>query len=545
MIAGCGRPIAGVMTSASSGVASLRSHGVQLEALGVIAKVMATCSRQSETLRSALVTLEESLGLINGIVMLLDTGGDELLIEALHPQEGLSSPGKRISYKRGEGIIGRVLETGASVVVPRIADEPLFQGRILRRPSTERESFGFVCVPILVRNMTVGTISVDVPNPDGASLADAQRILEIVAGIVANDIHNRRLSKLENETLQQENRRLHDALVNNFKLENIVGASNEMRAVFVRVRQVAKADTTVLIRGESGTGKELVASAIHYNSSRAGKPFIKVNCAALNENLLESELFGHERGAFTGALVRRAGRLEEAQGGSIFLDEFGEISTNMQVKLLRVLQEREYERVGGNRPIKADIRIIVATNRDLEEAVKSGAFRQDLYYRINVFPIDLPPLRARKTDILELANHFIAKHSKRLGKSIKRISTPAINMLLNYYWPGNVRELENAIERAMLVSADDVIHGHDLPPTLQLPDSGESRAAGTLKDRVRILERDLVTDALKRSGGNINAAARELGLSGRMVRYKLHDLSIEYEKLFGARRAAKPKTSQE
>ncbi len=528
----------------SGPLAALRSHAAQMEALGMIAKVMATCSRQSETLRSALVILEGGLGLINGIVMLLDPNGEELLIEALHPQEGLANPGRKVSYKRGEGVIGRVLESGASCVVPRIADEPLFQGRILRRPSSERESFGFICVPILIRGATVGTISVDVPEPDKTILSDALRIMEIVAGVIANDIHNRRLSKIENESLQTENRRLRDALIDNFKLENIVGSSNEMREVFMRVRQVAGADTTVLIRGESGTGKELVASAIHYNSARAGKPFIKVNCAALNENLLESELFGHERGAFTGAVAKRAGRIEEASGGSIFLDEFGEISFNMQVKLLRVIQEREFERVGGNKPIRADVRIIAATNRDLEEAVKNGSFRQDLYYRVNVFPIDLPPLRARKTDILELANHFVAKHSKRLGKSIKRISTPAINMLLTYYWPGNVRELENAIERAMLVSSDDVIHGHDLPPTLQLPETSESGPVGFLKDRVRVLERELVTDALKRNGGNINAAAKELGISGRMVRYKLDDLSIDYERLFGPKRASgrHPKT---
>jgi len=515
----------------------LASHGTQMEALGEIARVMARCCRQSETLRSTLEILERKLGLLNGTVMLLTSEGNELVTEALKPSAALNdAPGQGATYKKGEGVIGRVLEAGTTYVIPKISEEPLFQGKILRRLAAERESFGFICVPILIRNKTVGTLSVDVPCPSPGILAEARRVLEIVSGIIANDIHNRRLSKLETESLELENRRLRDALIDNFKFENIQGSSNEMRSVFMRIRQVAGADTTVMIRGESGTGKELVASAIHYNSSRADKPFIKINCAALNENLLESELFGHERGAFTGAFTRRAGRLEEAIGGTLFLDEIGEFSAGIQVKLLRVIQEREFERVGGNRPIKADVRLIAATNRDLEKAVQSGDFRQDLYYRINVFPIHLPPLRARKTDILELSNYFVKKYAKQMGKSIKRISTPAINMLLNHYWPGNVRELENCIEHAVLVCSDEVIHGHDFPPTLQMPEVADSKQPGTMKDRVRILEKDLVVDALKRHGGSINSAARELGLSGRMVRYKIHDLGIEYEKLFGRRR---------
>ncbi len=526
-----------IRTGFEESCARLGSHSAQMEALGEIARVMATCCRQSETLRSTLEILERKLGLINGTIMLLTSEGNELVTEALKPSDALKASGSDATYKKGEGVIGRVLEAGTPFVIPRISEEPLFQGKILRRHAAERESFGFICVPILIRSKTVGTLSVDVPYPTEAILAEARRVLEIVSGVIANDIHNRRLSKLETEALELENRRLRDALIDNFKFEKIQGSSNEMKDVFMRIRQVAGADTTVLIRGESGTGKELVASAIHYNSARSAKPFIKVNCAALNENLLESELFGHERGAFTGAFARRAGRIEEAAGGTLFLDEIGDFSPAIQVKLLRVIQEREFERVGANKPIKADVRIIAATNRDLEKAAQAGSFRQDLYYRINVFPIHLPPLRARKTDILELANFFVKKHARQMGKSIKRISTPAINMLLNHYWPGNVRELENCIEHAILVSSDEVIHGHDFPPTLQMPESVDSARPGTMKERVGILEKDLIVDALKRHGGSINSAAGELGLSGRMVRYKIHGLGIEYEKIFGRRRA--------
>jgi Nif-specific regulatory protein len=290
---------------------------------------------------------------------------------------------------------------------------------------------------------------------------------------------------------------------------------------------VAGSATSVLIRGESGTGKELVASAIHFDSQRAAKPLIKVNCAALSEGLLESELFGHERGAFTGALTARIGRVEEAEGGTLFLDEIGEFSASIQVKLLRLLQEREYEKVGSNKTRKANVRIITATNRDLEKAVADGVFRQDLYYRVNVFPIHLPPLRDRKSDILQLTNHFVKKHAELAGKEVRRISTPAINMLTAYHWPGNVRELENCIEYSLLLCRDGVIHGHDLPLTLQMPEETPYiGVAGTLHERVAILERDMISDALKRCSGNVSAAARELGTNERVLRYKIQKLGV-------------------
>jgi len=266
---------------------------------------------------------------------------------------------------------------------------------------------------------------------------------------------------------------------------------------------------------------------VHYASPRATGAFIRVNCAALSESLLESELFGHEKGAFTGAIQARKGRIEEAEGGSLFLDEIGDFSPATQAKLLRALQEREYERVGSSRTRKADVRIIAATNRDLEEALAGGKFRQDLYYRVNVFAIFLPPLRERKEDIVQLADHFVERHAARMGRDVRRISTPAINMMVAYHWPGNVRELENCIERAVLLSTDGVIHGYHLPPTLQTADASDTLGTGTLAGRVGLFERDILVDALKRSEGNVTEAARGLGATPRVVRYKLRQLGID------------------
>ena len=282
----------------------------------------------------------------------------------------------------------------------------------------------------------------------------------------------------------------------------------------------------------TASASELVTNSIHYNSSRARKPLVKVNCAALSENILESELFGHEKGAFTGAFQRRAGRIEEADGGTLFLDEIGEFSQATQIKLLRFIQEREFQRVGGNENLKADVRIIAATNKDLEEAVETGAFRRDLYYRINVFPIILPPLRERREDIMLLADFFAEEYGARMRKQIRRISTPAINMLTAYHWPGNVRELENCIEHAVLLCTDGVIRAHDLPPSLQMPGHADDTSPGTLKARVRLREREAIVDALKRAGGSVSTAAGELGITPRMVRYKIKNLAIDYPRLF-------------
>jgi Nif-specific regulatory protein len=357
-------------------------------------------------------------------------------------------------------------------------------------------------------------------------------LLRIVASMIAYDVKSRRLEALQREHLESENLRLRSQLQEQFRPENIIGNSHAMREVYLKIHQVAPTDTTVVLSGESGTGKELAASAIHYSSRRSQKPFVKLNCAALGEGVLESELFGHEKGAFTGALFSRIGRIEEAEGGTLFLDEIGDFSPGIQVKLLRVLQEREFERVGSNQTLKADIRVIAATHQNLKERVEQGLFRLDLFYRISVFPIVLPPLRDRRDDVLLLADHFVRKYSQKMKKEVRRIGTPAINMMLAYHWPGNVRELENCIEYAVLLSSDGVIHGHNLPPTLQMPEVSELAMVGSLRARVELLERDMIMDALKATRGNVATAAQRLGITARMVRYKIKKLKIDYQQFF-------------
>jgi Nif-specific regulatory protein len=294
--------------------------------------------------------------------------------------------------------------------------------------------------------------------------------------------------------------------------------------------QVTRTNTTVLIRGDSGTGKELIAQAIHYNSPRAAKPFVKVSCAALPETLIESELFGYEKGAFTGAAARKQGRFERADGGTLFLDEIGDVNLATQVKLLRVLQEREFERVGGIEPVKVNVRLIAATNTHLEDAIAAGTFREDLLYRLNVFTIFVPPLRERKTDVLLLADHFLERMAADHRKRIRRISTPAIDMLMAYHWPGNVRELQNVIERAVLVCDGDVVHAHHLPPTLQMADTSDSAASQSLTASLAAFEKDVIQDALKMARGNRAKAARLLQATPRMVNYKIRKYRIDWRR---------------
>ena len=327
--------------------------------------------------------------------------------------------------------------------------------------------------------------------------------------------------------LKRDHRRLLEQVQGDFGFEQMIGRSPAMRGVFEVVAKVADADVTVLIRGESGTGKELVANALHYRSPRRGKPMIKMNCAALSRELVESELFGHERGAFTGAISRREGKFEAADGGTLFLDEVGDLDVATQVTLLRVLQEREFERVGGTETVKVDVRVIAATNKDLERAMEERTFREDLYYRLNVFAIFVPALRERKTDIMLLADFFLLKYAREHRKSIKRVSTPAIDMLVSYHWPGNVRELENTIERAVLVCDGNVIHGHHLPPTLQTAEASGTVVAVTLADAVAKLEKDLIQDALKTARGNRARAARLLGSTERVMNYKIRKYNVD------------------
>jgi Nif-specific regulatory protein len=505
-----------------------RSHHVdELETLYNISQVLITGSNQRQILAEVLDILERELGLKRGMITLLSLGSDEITIEVAHNLP--YGRENQVRYRVGEGVTGRVMQTGKAMIVPKVSEEPLFLDRFGRKKQGCQE-ISFICVPISIGKEVIGTVSVDRVYDASASLEEDKRILSIVASMIATDVSARREAAVRNRLLEDENLRLRNELEDRFRPENIIGNSNAMRYVYRQIHQVAASDTTVLIRGESGTGKELVAHAIHYSSPRAKGPFIKVNCAALNENLLESELFGHEKGAFTGAITSRKGRIEEAEGGTLFLDEIGEFSPLTQVKLLRVLQERQYERVGSNKPLRSNARIVVATNRDLEKAVQEGRFRQDLYYRINVFPIFLPPLRERKDDILLLADHFVEQYARKMGKDVRRISTPAINMMVAYHWPGNVRELENCIERAVLISTDSVIHGHHLPPTLQTSDASDTVGTGSLQERINLFTRDLIVDGLKRCNGNLAATARDLGTTPRIIRYKVKELGIDYRR---------------
>jgi len=308
----------------------------------------------------------------------------------------------------------------------------------------------------------------------------------------------------------------------------IIGTSDGMKEVYTLIGQVAGTDATVLVTGESGTGKELVAKAIHECSKRSGGPFIAINCSALPESIIESELFGHEKGAFTGAIATRQGRFEAAKNGTLFLDEIGDLSPTVQVKLLRILQERSFERVGGNRPIKTNARIIVATHRDLQQEVKEGHFREDLYFRLNVFPVHLPPLRERGADILLLADHFAEKFGASSGKIIKRISSPALDLFMIYHWPGNVRELENCVSRAGIVTADGVIHSYNLPPSLQSATSTGTEPTSTFDGAIARLEKEMLVEALKIERGNSASAARRLGITERRFRFALQHYKVDY-----------------
>lgn len=462
-----------------------------------------------------LEAIANRMGMMRGTLTLLNRESGEIFIEAAH---GLSESQKeRGRYRPGEGVVGKVVKTGHPVVVPHISEEAMFLDRTGARRGLRKSDISFICVPIKLENEVIGTLSADRLFHEGVSFGEDVRLLAIIASMISQAVRLRQSAQEEKHSLMEENVWLQNQLKERFRPSNIVGNAKAMHNVYDLIAQVSKSDTTVLIRGESGTGKELVAHAIHYNSLRATKPFIKVNCGALPESVVESELFGHERGAFTGAIATRKGRFELAHGGTIFLDEIADLSATTQIKLLRVLQEREFERVGGTATIKTDVRIIAATNRDLEELIDEGKFRQDLYYRLNVFPIRIPPLRERKTDIPLLADFFAERYSKANHKSIKRISTPAIDMLMTYHWPGNVRELENCMERAVLLSSNHVIHGFHLPPTLQTAEASGTAHSGTLDGTLENVERDLILDALKATRGNKAKAARALGITERTM----------------------------
>ena len=411
-----------------------------------------------------------------------------------------------------------------------------------------------VTVPLVVSGRVIGALTFAAVREERSWPPDVVNRLSLIGQVFAGALARKR-TEIDLRRTLDENARLRDRLTQeNVYLQRevkerrgiseIIGQSRAIQHLLEQVDKVAPTGATVLLLGETGTGKELIATAIHERSPRKARAMVRVNCAAIPTALIESELFGREKGAYTGALARQAGRFELADGSTIFLDEIGELPGDVQVKLLRVLQEKQVERLGSSRPISIDVRIVAATNLDLERAIADGTFREDLYYRLNVFTIFVPSLRERKADLLLLADHFLDKFSREHSKVIKRISTPAIDMLMAYHWPGNVRELENALERAVLVCDGAVVHGHHLPPSLQTADSSGTVTRVSLKDAVAAYERDLILDALKTTRGNCAKAARLLDTTERILNYKIHSYAIDTRRFKssdgGRRRPAGP-----
>jgi Nif-specific regulatory protein len=480
-----------------------------------------------EGLQRVLEILGRHHGAIRSTVVLLNEETKEVEVEA---SAGRVTAGKRVRYRVGEGITGRVVETGKAIVVPRVSLEPAFLNRAADRPELADQELTYISAPVSLEGRTVGAVGIDLHFRADRDYNRTVKFLGVVASMIAQAVRVHRLIQAERQRLLDENTHLRQELKERYDFSNIVGTSGPMHQVYEQVAQVARTNTTVLLRGESGTGKELIAHAIHYNSSRAKKPFIKVSCAALPHDLIESELFGYEKGAFTGAQTAKKGRFELAEGGTLFLDEIGELSLNTQVKLLRVLQEKEFERLGGTETTRANIRLVAATNKDLEKAITAGEFREDLFYRLNVFAIFVPPLRERRPDILLLADYFVEKFSREHHKKVKRISTPAIDMLASYHWPGNVRELANAIERATVLCDGQVLHAHHLPPTLQTAEASGTGQTASLSEALEAFEKDALQDALKSARGNRAKAARLLSTTERIFNYRVRKYGIDWRR---------------
>jgi len=496
-----------------------------LTSLYEITKVLASSMNLRDCLERTMEVLAVSRGVTRGTVTIINPKTGQLEIEVAH---GLTAEArKRGKYKIGEGITGRVVASGESIVIPHIRDESAFLNRTRSRGDLSKQDYSFICVPIKHEQRILGALSIDREYREGLNFEEDLRFLTILSGLVAQTAFRIQSVNEGRARLQHENVELRRELSEKYRIDNIIGNSSRMQELFEMVHRVADSNATVLLRGESGTGKTMVARALHYNSGRAKNPLVVVNCSALPETLLESELFGHEKGAFTGAHIAKKGRFELAEGGTLFLDEIGELTPAVQVKILHVVQDREFQRLGSAVPIKCNVRLVAATNRNLEQAVAEGKFREDLYYRLNVFPIYLPPLRERRTDILLLAEYFLQKYTEENRKQIRRISTPAIDLLQQYHWPGNVRELQNCIERAVLICDGESIKSYHLPPSLQTPDSIDSGGSQSLTGAVENFERELIVEALKRTNGNQTRAARELDTTLRIINYKIHRYHID------------------
>lgn len=484
-----------------------------LSALLEVSRVLNSSFDLEKNLSKAMRAIGDFLEMERGSVFLLDQHTRELRIVASH---GLTKEQiERGKYKIGEGIVGRVLEKGSPVVIPNVGEEPLFLNKTGSR--FKKSGISFLCLPIRFKDESIGVLSADriFKNKD-ITIDEDIRVLEIISSIIAQYVI---LWKHFKET-EQEREQLKQQLKGRYSLPNIIGTADKMQEVFESVHRVADSRATVILYGESGTGKELIAKAVHYMSPRAKEPFVKFNCASIPEGLLESELFGHEKGAFTGAIAVRKGRFELANNGTILLDEVGDLPLNLQPKILRVLQEREFERVGGEKTIKVDVRLIAATSRNLEELVLKGKFREDLFYRLNVVPISMPSLRERKEDIPLMVEFFLGRFNEENRKNIS-ISPEALRVMADYTWPGNVRELENTMERLVVMSGRDIIKPSDLPINIKLPSPNGILQKESLKAGIEDIEKSSILDALEKTGWTQSKAARLTGLTPRQIGYKM------------------------
>ncbi len=505
----------------------------ELRLLFELSQLLDSAAHIEDTLDGALKLMARHLNMMRGSITLLSPQGDKIHIETAY---GLNPIEKaRGQYKTGEGVTGQVIATGKPMLVSHISDEPLFLNRTRSR-NTQKEQVSFLCVPIKLDDQVVGALSVDRLFDTTQNLEEDARLLSIIASMLARAAKVRQSYMARNSPSQSNTAPRPHAFVGN---------SEPMQQVYTQIEQVASSCTTVLICGESGTGKELTAQAIHAASPRAEQPYVSLNCAALPENLIESELFGHEKGAFTGAIAARRGRFEMAHNGTLFLDEIGELSLLIQAKLLRVLQDRRFERLGSTQTRQVDIRIIAATNRSLEDMVEQGTFRKDLYYRLNVFPITLSPLRERKDDIALIANHFMEKYAAANGRSNVRLSLLTVDMLQRYDWPGNARELQNIMERAvLLVGEDGLILPQHLPINLHASTcqyAHQNLALTTkqnlqindeinLQERLDELEYAFIVESLEQTKGHLGNAAKMLGLTERIMALRMRKYKLSYKK---------------
>ncbi|GER93695.1 sigma-54-dependent Fis family transcriptional regulator [hot springs metagenome] len=499
---------------------------VEITALYEISKLLGSSLNLKSNLRGALRVLSEYLDMKRGTVAL--RSNNEVSIIAAH---GMTEEEiKKGRYKLGEGIIGRVAKHGSPIVIPNIGEEPLFLNKTGSRKAIKKENIAFLCVPIKFKHELLGVLSVDrLFGSKGISFEKDMSLLKIIASLMAQSVKLHMEIEREREAFLEEKESLTQQLKGRYRVENIIGQSDRMQEVFEAIHRVAPSKANVILRGESGTGKELVAKAIHYMSPRAKLPFIKFNCASIPEGLLESELFGHEKGAFTGATAMRKGRFELANNGSLFLDEVGDLPLALQPKILRVLQEKEFERVGGEKTLKVDVRLIAATSRNLEELVSLGRFREDLYYRLNVIPIFLPPLRERKEDIPLLTDYFLKKYNNENHKSVK-ITHEVLNIFLSYEWPGNVRELENTIERLVVMASGSNITSSDLPLNIReqpIKDRYAIQIKDALPSTIQDIEKARILDALQKTGWVQAKAAKLLGITPRQIGYKMKKYNIQ------------------